>query len=88
MKLSPSEINKYITTNDRDFKRFKMHYTPKEIQSIESFKLNTYKGFNHFGSYKNLKGINEFLSSLGENDNILVNRLEKIINNIIKKVLK
>ena len=88
MKLSPSEINKYITTNDRDFKRFKMHYTPKEIRSIESFKLNTYKGFNHFGSYKNLKGINEFLSSLGENDNILVNRLEKIINNIIKKVLK
>ena len=90
MKLNPTEIKKYITTNDNGFKRFKMHYTTKESLSIDTFNLNKSNGFSYFGSYKNinLKNLNKFLSTLGENDPLLVNKMEKIIQNIIKKVLK
>jgi len=88
MKLNSSEINKYLTTKKPEFKRFKMHYTPTEILAIEKFNLNTSNHFYHFGSYKDLKNINEFLSKLGDNSTVLVNRMEKIIYNIIRKVLK
>jgi len=62
-----------------------MHYSSKEILSIDTFNINK---FANFGSYKDLKNINEFLSTLGDNNKILVNIMEKIIYNITKKVLK
>ena len=88
MKLSSTEIKKYLASKKYDFKRFKMHYTTKEILAINTFKINKAVEFSYLGSYKNLKNINEFLSTLGNNDILLVNKMEKIINNIIKKVLK
>ena len=82
MKISSTKINKYITSNKYDFKRFKMHYSSKEILSIDTFNINKFANFSHFGSYKDLKNINEFLSTLGDNNKILVNIMEKIIYNI------
>ena len=88
MKLSSTEIKKYLTSNDSNFKRFKMHYTSKEILAIETFNINKGDTFSYYGSYENLKNINEFLSTLGDNNMVLVNKMEKIIYNITKKVLK
>ena len=88
MKLDSTEIKKYITSNNSNFKRFKMHYTSKEILAIDSFNLNKVAFFSYYGSYDNLKNINKFLSTLGDNDMVLVNKMEKIIYNITKKVLK
>jgi len=65
-----------------------MHYSSKEILSIDTFNINKFAYFSHFGSYKDLKNINEFLSTMGDNNKILVNIMEKIIYNITKKVLK
>ena len=88
MKLHSTEIKKYLTSKKRDFKRFKMHYTTKEILAINTFNLNKVADFSYFGSYENLKNINKFLSTLGDNNMVLVNKMEKIIHNITKKVLK
>lgn len=87
MKISPIEIDKYLNSGKYDFKRFKMHYTPKEILSINSFNLNKSKTFDHYGSYETLN-IKEFLTEIGDNNKTQVTNLEKIISNIIKRVLK
>ena len=57
MKLSSTEIKKYLTSNDSNFKRFKMHYTSKEILAIDAFNINKVDTFSYYGSYENLKNI-------------------------------
>jgi hypothetical protein len=94
MKLDSKEINNYLNSAKYDFKLFNMYLTDTEKETINNFTLENNKTFEHFGSLDTLdslpllSNINCFLSKLGTNKLSLIKKMEKIILNIIKKVLK
>lgn len=88
MKLDSKEIYNYLNSTKYDFKLFNMHYTDPEKETISNFTLEKSKTFNHFGSLETLENINLFLSEIGTNNKTLIKKMEKVIINIIKKVLK
>jgi hypothetical protein len=90
MKLDSKEINNYLNSVKYDFKLFNMYYTDIEKETINNFTLEKNEKFWHFGSLDTLESsnINCFLSKLGTNKLGLINKMEKIIISIIKKVLK
>ena len=87
MKLESNEIKKYLKSNKFDFKLFKMYYTPTEILNIDNFNLNKENSEDYFGNLENFNTLNTFLTNIGNNTNQQVNKIEKLIIRIIKKVL-
>ena len=80
------EIKKYLKSDQTDFKRFKMNYNKKELNTINNFnldKLTNFVSFSYWGSYEKLTNIKPFLSELGENDVKLVELMEKLIIKIV-----
>ena len=89
MRLNSKKINQYINSNKYDFNLFNINYNKNEVDTINNMSLDKSKTYTYFGSIKTLgHSIKYFLSELGTNNKYLVNRMEKIILNILQKVLK
>ena len=90
MRINSKKINQYINSNKYDFKIFNINYNKSEIETINNMSLDKSKTYTYFGSIKTFidHSIKDFLSDLGTNNKYLVNRMEKIILNILKKVLE
>jgi hypothetical protein len=88
MKINLQDIHKYLNSNKYDFKLFTIKYTENEKKTINNFILDKTKMYYHNGSINTIgKSINIFLSDLG-NDQLQVNKMEKIIINLLYKILQ
>jgi len=88
MKLNTEKINKYLHSNKYDFKTFSMNYTKPIKKIINRLDLSVDDTFSHFGPIKDIKNLNQFLCHIGTNTQEDINKIEKLIIDIIRKVLK
>ena len=91
MKLDTNKMNKYLNLKKYDFRLFNMAYTDVETKTINNFVLNKTNYYEYFGDFtilKSLDNIKSYLSQIGTNSILSINKMEKILLNIIKKVLK
>jgi hypothetical protein len=80
-------MNKYIHSKKFDFRLFNIEYTNDENKCIEKYVLEKSKTYQHMGSLDSLNGLNNFLSQIGSNKTVIINKMEKIIIRLLKKVL-
>ena len=86
--INSSDINKYLKSEKYDFKLFDIKYTLPEQKCIDEFILDEKKIYTYVGSLEKLEGVNNFLSSIGNNNKSSINKMEKIIIKLVKKVIK
>jgi hypothetical protein len=88
MELDIKKINKYLQNPKSEFKKFAMGYTKAQKEVIKQFDLNITDTFRHFGSINDIKNLNQFLSNIGDNTTTEIKKMQHIIINIIRRVLK
>ena len=89
MKLDSKKIKKYLDTGNPEFKLFSMNYTDSEKDVIKKFILEAPENFRYYGSIERINdSLEKFLSSIGTNTSRNIKKMQKLIVNIIKKVLK
>lgn len=81
------QISKYLNSGKYDFKLFNINYTEKEQDCIDKIKINKSQVYSYFGSINKIQDINIFLSKIGNNTKEEIDKLEKIILKLLKKVL-
>jgi hypothetical protein len=89
MKLTTQNIEKYLDNPKKKFKIFNLPLTKKELTILSDLKLpkNT-TSFIHFGKEEDIKNLDDFLLSLGDNSPEHIEFLEKKIREIFKIVVK
>jgi hypothetical protein len=87
MKISSKDISEYLNSSNKNFKIFDITYSKDDEKAIDNLQITTYKAYNHYGKLDKMIGLNEFLKLLGKNTETNINKIEKIIKNLIKKVL-
>ncbi len=86
--INSKQISKYLNSEKYDFKLFNINYTEKEQECIDKIKINKDQVYSYFGSINKISDINIFLSKIGNNTKEEIDKLEKIIIKILKKVLE
>jgi hypothetical protein len=84
------QISKYLNSGKYDFKLFNINYTEKEQECINKIKINVdndFDDYSYYGSINKISGINTFLLKIGNNTKEEIDKLEKIILKLLKKVL-
>ena len=87
MKISSKDINKYLNSSNKNLKIFDIDYSQDDLKAIDNLEISTFKSFDHFGKLDTMIGLNDFLHLIGSNSVTTVNKIEKIIKNLISKVL-
>ena len=85
MKISTKNITDYLNSSNKNFKIFDIDYSQDEEKAIESLQVDINKYFDHYGTIDTLVGLPEYLKEIGSNSNTTVNKIEKIINQLIQK---
>jgi hypothetical protein len=87
MKISTKNITEYLNSSNKNFKIFDIAYSKDDEKAISNLEISTYKTYNHIGKFDKMIGLNKFIQEIGSNSVTTANKIEKIINNLIKKVL-
>jgi len=87
MKLETKKIKKYLQSDKYDFKVFSLGLSDSEKETIDNYKLEKDKVYNHFGSVDKITNMKEYLSEVGTNKITTINRMYALIIRLIKKVL-
>jgi hypothetical protein len=85
MKISIIDIKDYLNSSNKNFKIFDIAYSQDDEKTIDNLQVNINKSFDHYGSIDTMIKLNDYLKEIGPNSNITVNKIEKIINQLIKK---
>ena len=96
MKLTDTNINKFLNNPNKEFKIFELGFTKKEKEIFQKFKLpkvDSYGlAYSHYGNLKSMNDINDFLQILGNNSkkniNILEDKIKKIITTVLDGYMK
>lgn len=89
MKLTTQNIEKYLDNPKKKFKIFNLPLTKKEQTILSDLKLpKVPTSFLHFGKEEDIKNLDNFLLSLGDNSPEHIEFLEKKIREIFKTVVK
>lgn len=89
MKLTTQNIEKYLDNPKKKFKIFNLPLTKKEQNILSDLKLPKIPtSFLHFGKEEDIKNLDDFLLSLGDNSPEHIEFLEKKIREIFKTVVK
>jgi len=89
MKLTTHNIKKYLDNPKKKFKIFNLPLTKKEQSILSELKLSKIPtSFLHFGKEEDIKNLDDFLLSLGDNSPEHIEFLEKKIREIFKTVVK
>ena len=87
MKISSKDISEYLNSSNKNFKIFDIAYSKDDEKAIDNLQITTYKTYNHYGKLDKMIGLKEFLQIIGSNTETNINKIEKIIKNLISKVL-
>ena len=87
MKISTKDITDYLNSSNKNFKIFDIAYSKDDEKAIDNLEISTFKTFDHFGKLDTMTGLNKFIQEIGSNSITTANKIEKIIKNLISKVL-
>ena len=87
MKISSKDISEYLSSSNKNFKIFDISYSKDDEKAIDNLQITTYKSYNHYGKLDTMVGLNKFIQEIGSNSVTTANKIEKIIKNLISKVL-
>lgn len=89
MKLTTHNIEKYLHNPKKKFKIFNLPLTKKEHTILSDLKLpKIHTTFEYYGKEEDIKKLDDFLLSLGDNSPEHIEFLEKKIREIFKIVVK
>ena len=89
MKLTTHNIEKYLDNPKKKFKIFNLPLTKKEQAILFELKLpKIHTTFEYYGKEEDIKKLDDFLLSLGDNSPEHIEFLEKKIREIFKTVVK
>lgn len=81
------QMKKYIKSDDRDFKKFKLNYTNDEKHCIGNFNISKTDTYKYMGCRNDMTNMYTFLNNLGNNSEKSTKIMEKIIMKLLKNIL-